>query len=103
MLNFQVAREFNQHAFARITIFASKSFFSLSKRERKRDGFLVVENATSGLFSYLGVRVKNFEIFPSYHTSQLLKKYYFVFVFFDVFFFSFSDEDDAVFIAFALE
>jgi len=59
----------------------------------------VVENATSGLFSYLGVRV-NFEIFSLFTTSQLLK-YYFVFVFFNVF--SFSDEDDAFFIAFALE
>lgn len=44
---------------------------------------------------------QNFEIFPLFTTSQLLKKYYFVFAFFNVFFF--SDEDDAFFIAFALE
>jgi hypothetical protein len=64
--------------------------------ERHVRAFLLFRGTSQNLRFFL------FPLFTIwYSTSQLLKKYYFVFAFFNVFFF--SDEDDAFFIAFALE
>ena len=60
------------------------------------------ENFKKKVFYIFKMRAKVADsAFLARENAQLLKKYYFVFAFFNVFFF--SDEDDAFFIAFALE